>query len=148
VMLGFRARAAARSDEFYQVSNESLQAAVNQVNKEPLPGRTRFNQIRFAALTPTPGNAYAAPQTWEWLIPTPPLAQDEMYGNRVTQCNVVYGAASPDLDYAKCLEASLGHPNVLGAQAYIAAIKQVGAEFIPQWRTQHSGPAISTDDPV
>jgi hypothetical protein len=149
IMLGFRARATARSDEFYQLSNSSLQAAVDQVNTEALPGRTRFNQIRFAALVSTPDTAYAAPQTREWLIPTPPLAQDEMYGQRIAQCTAVYGApVSSKLDYTKCLEASMGHPNVAGAQAYVAAIKQVGAEFVPQWRTQHQSSSAATEDPV
>jgi hypothetical protein len=105
VMLGYRARAAARSDEFFQESNSSLQSAVDEVNGMTLPGRTRFNQIRFARLNPAPSNSYAASNTWQWLIPTPPLVQDEVYEIRAQQCAAAFPGA-PLL----CQEASMGHP--------------------------------------
>src|SRR3954469_3471207 len=130
VMTGYRARAAARSDLFLQESNGSLQSAVDTVNPMPLPGRTRFNQIRFARLNAGPENAYAAPNTREWLIPTPPIVQDEVYAYRKAKCDQVFIAAAgnPDLlpgNTPGCWEASMGHPNVTGAQAYTDAIKSV-----------------------
>src|SRR5262249_50832521 len=41
----YRNRIATRSDIFFQESNQALQAAVDTINSEALPGRTRFGQI-------------------------------------------------------------------------------------------------------
>jgi hypothetical protein len=151
VTLGYRARAAARSDEFFQESNSSLQSAVDTVNGMTLPGRTRFNQIRFARLNPTLSNSYAAPNTWQWLIPTPPLVQDEMYGIRAQECAAVLASVNGNRallpgEPPLCLEASMGHPNVAGAQAYVDAIKSVATDGIAAWRVNHLGPLTAAED--
>jgi hypothetical protein len=151
VMLGYRARAAARSDEFFQESNSSLQSAVDEVNGMTLPGRTRFNQIRFARLNPAPSNSYAASNTWQWLIPTPPLIQDEVYEIRAQQCAAAFSSVdgNPHLLPGApllCQEASMGHPNVAGAQAYVDTIKSVATDGIAAWRGNHLGPFTAVED--
>jgi hypothetical protein len=149
--LAYKARAAARSDEFFNESNTSLQSAVDTVNGMPVPGRTRFNQIRFARLNPDLSNSYAAPNTWQWLIPTPPLVQDEVYDSRAQQCNAVLASVNGNLaqlpdDPQLCKPASMGHPNVTGAQAYVDAIKSVATDGIAAWRTSHLGPVMAPED--
>jgi hypothetical protein len=151
VTLGYRARAAARSDEFFQESNSSLQSAVDTVNGMTLPGRTRFNQIRFAPLNPTLSNSYAAPNTWQWLIPTPPLVQDEMYDIRAQRCAAVLASVNGNRALLPgvpplCLQASMGHPNVAGAQAYVDAIKSVATNDIAAWSANHLGPLTTAED--
>jgi hypothetical protein len=150
---GFKARATARSDSFYLESNSGLQNAVTYANSQPVPGRTRFNQIRFASLNPGPQNAYASPSTWMWLIPTPPFVQDEVYVARATACIQVNNAVggNPNLLPGApqlCAVASMGHPNVAGAQAYTDAIKSVATPLIPQWRAARLGPVNAPSDTI
>ena len=136
-----RLRVITRSDIFFQESNSSLQTAVAIANGLPLEGRTKFNQIRFAPLRPGPENAYAGPNAWLWLIPTPPLGQDEMYAYRYSQCKKLQDPPSPF-----CIDASAGHPNVAGARAYTDAITSIAAQFIPEWRTAHATSVTTPDD--
>jgi hypothetical protein len=144
----FAARATARSDMFWRESTSSLQQAVNNINGE-LNRRGIPGPIRFAPLNVGPGNSYAAPNSLLWLIPTPPVIQDEVYGERKSKCDLMqsggYGEPKPT-NYAQCIEASLGHPNIAGAQLYTDAIKSVAAQFLPEWRAKHSGPWAAQDD--
>jgi hypothetical protein len=144
-MEALRARSAARSDEFFQQSNINLQTAVDTVNSMPLPGRTKFNQIRFARLNAGPANSYAAPNTWEWLVPTPPITQDEVYDLRKSQCNQ---ALSGNPKAIECWAASMGHPNVAGAQAFASTIQSIAAPLLAPWRTELIGPVLAADDSV
>src|SRR3984957_767771 len=67
-------RSAQRSDIFYSQTNIALQAAVDFANTtRQIAGRTRFNQVHFAPISPAPENSYGAPNTWQWLLPSPPL---------------------------------------------------------------------------
>jgi hypothetical protein len=144
----FWARSSARSDMFWRESTSSLQGAVNQLNGE-LANRPNPSPVRFASLNVDGSNSYAAPNSLVWLIPTPPLVQDEVYGNRKSKCDYMqsggYGQPLPT-NYVLCIEASLGHPSVAGAQAYTDAIKNVAGQFLPEWRAKHSGPWAAPDD--
>ncbi len=153
VSAGYRERIAARSDLFFQESNASLQAAVNTVNQEQLPNRTKYNQIRFARLNAGPNNSYAAPNSWQFLIPAPPFAQDEVYEARRAQCYKVLGEANGDPNLLPganllCIQASMGHPNAAGAQGYTSAIQSVAAPLVSAWRTAHVGPVTAREEPV
>jgi hypothetical protein len=153
VTQGFKARATARSDIFYVESNSGLQNAVAYANNQPFPGRTRFNQIHFAPLNPGPQNAYASPSTWMWLIPTPPLVQDDVYVARANACIQVSNAVSGNPNLLPgatqlCVVASMGHPNVAGAQAFTEAIKSVATPLIPQWRAARLGPVGAPADTI
>jgi hypothetical protein len=150
---GFKARATARSDIFYVESNSGLQNAVTYANSQPFPGRTRFNQVHFAPLNPGPQNAYASPTTWMWLIPTPPVVQDDVYVARANACIQVSNAVggNPNLlpgATQLCAVASMGHPNVAGAQAFTDAIKSVATPLIPQWRAARLGPVSAPSDTI
>jgi hypothetical protein len=149
--MSYRNKIATRSDIFYQESNSGLQAAVDTINREEFPGRTRFDQIRYARLNAGPKNAYAAPSTWQFLIPAPPFAQDEVYEARRAQCYKVMNEArgNPDLMPGAnllCIQASMGHPNVAGAQAYTDAIRAVAAPLVTTWRTAHLSSMTARDD--
>jgi hypothetical protein len=138
----FQARASARSDLFFQESNSSLQAAVDTVNG------IKSNQIRFARLNPAPNNSYAGSDTWQWLVPAPPFAQDEVYDHRRSVCANLLGDTQYPGTSLQCLQASMGHPNVNGAQAYTTAITSVATEFLPEWRSIHVASAPAPDDPL
>jgi hypothetical protein len=143
-------RMAARSDLFYQQSNTALAQAVTLANGFPLPGRTRFNQIHFAPISPALENSYAAPSSWQWLMPSPPLYQDDVYDHRYAACDLAANAPhDPTMDTgASCHLASLGHPNVAGAQAYTSAITSVAASILPRWRAERSEPVTATMDNI
>jgi hypothetical protein len=138
ITAGYRERAAVLSEVFFNESTNSLQSAVNNMNALPPPlGGNRF---RYAALPVNSGHAYSAPNTWLWLIPARGIVEDEVFDARSAACNT---HQSGNL---KCYGASMGHPNVQGAQAYTDAIKAVAAHFLPEWRQAHVGPITAGDD--
>lgn len=129
MIAGFRERAAALSDLFFQESTSSLQLAVNSVNALPPPlGGNRF---RYAALTFGPQNSYAGSDSWLWLIPARGIVEDEAFHSRSRDCDT---HQRTDL---LCYGASMGHPNVAGAQAYTNAITSTAAQFLTEWRSAH-----------
>ena len=129
----------ANSYTFYDESNRQLGLAVD-----------RFNAAagNFAAFVPIPfraQNAYAARDSWLWLVPTPVGERDEVFSARGAICNnngilMTAGATQSSLasSRAKCIEASMGHPNVKGAQAYADAITNRLAAFLAEWGRTHA----------
>jgi hypothetical protein len=148
-MLAFKARAVARSSDFFQISNTSLLSAVTTVNATTLPPRTS-SPIRFASLNPAPENSYAAPNTWQWLIPTPPFVQDEVYNSRTQQCDAILTSPNRTPSQVEgnplCRQASMGHPNVPGALAYVNAIQVAYNGDLAVWQSTHLGPVTATED--
>jgi lysophospholipase L1-like esterase len=124
-----RGKAVGSSALFHATSNSALQVSAVGSNQ-----RLGGNRIRFVPIPFGPQNAYAAPQTWLWLVPTPgvplPNAKDEVFDQRVQACRSV-----PNMP-ASCIPASMGHPNVQGAQAYADAIMNTLGEFVPAWQMQ------------
>lgn len=126
VLAGYRARAAALSDLFYNESTRSLQFAASTVNAS-LGG----NRIRFASVPFGPEHAYAAPSSLLWLIPVRGVVEDEMFNSRSGHCKQHQPAS------LTCYGASMGHPNAAGARAYANAIVSVAAQFVAEWRSAH-----------
>jgi hypothetical protein len=95
------------------------------------------NRIRFVGVPFTASNAYAMPDSWLWLVPSPvampgvPNSKDEVYDQRTRECS----AAKADF---KCVVASMGHPNAAGAQVYANSIIASLAEFMSGWRAVHA----------
>jgi len=118
----------ANSDTFAIIStNELLTAAVRANNTYP------GNRIEFVPAPFGPTNAYAAgPNTFLWIVPIAPIVQDEVYAERFEACRVVPAGVGNVL----CVEASMGHPNVRGAQAYADAITGRLGKFLPEWRAR------------
>ena len=137
VTAGFRERAAVLSDLFFQESTSSLQLVANGMNSLPPPLGGRF---RYASLSVGPDNAYAAPNSWLWLIPARGIVEDEAFNGRSRDCQTFQ---KTDL---LCYGASMGHPNVKGAQAYTNAITSVITQFLPEWRAAHVTSLPSVDD--
>jgi hypothetical protein len=48
----------------------------------------------------------------------------------------------------KCKQASMGHPNVAGAQAYTDAITATLTQFVPEWRAAHVASSLASEDPL
>lgn len=126
-----RSKAVSHSNTFHAVSTALLTTSVVTANSHLAGNRIRFVPIPFAPL-----NAYAAPDTWLWLVPTPGIpisnAKDEVFEQRVRACTAV-----PNMP-PSCIPASMGHPNVKGAQAYADAITASLGEFLPNWRAVHA----------
>jgi hypothetical protein len=55
-----------------------------------------------------------------------------VYAERFEACRVV----PPGADNVLCVEASMAHPNVRGAQAYADAITPRLTRFLPEWRAR------------
>ncbi len=114
---------------FFRSSDAMLRSAVMTSNAQ-IPGAP----IRYVSPGFGPTNAYAAPDTFAWLIPSPPTPPplfDEVFVSRQIICHGMGKNMPPD-----CPAASGGHPNVLGAQAYANAVTAALAEFLPQWKSQ------------
>jgi hypothetical protein len=135
---GFRHEATVRANIFSEASTSSLQSVVNTMNATPSPlGGDRF---RYAPLPFRSENAYGGPYTWLWYL----NEKDEVYDRRKAACDRWPDAPFKD---AVCKGASVGHPNVKGAQAYTDAIKSVLTTFfLPEWKSVHLGSLTAPDD--
>jgi lysophospholipase L1-like esterase len=114
---------------FVRDSTTLLQQNVNSINQ--------LGAGTIAALAVPPfgdANAYAAPNSWLWRVPVAPNQLDEAYSQRQATCQHV-PANDPTYDGMKCPFASMGHPNVTGAQRYALAIEgQLQQLFVAGWR--------------
>ena len=119
------------SNTFLNASNTALAMATASVNSQQGAGWVTFVQPPFQS-----DNAYAAPNTWLWLVPTDLFPKDEMFRQRQQICGTVKFQSA--LEQAKCVQASMGHPNVLGAQAYADAIAAQLATSLGAWRLAHA----------
>jgi IPT/TIG domain len=112
-----KALTVANCDVFASEANAQLQLAVNEVN-------TTLATSRVALAVPAFGerNAALAPDTWTYGINvgiggvTP---EDPLAASRAASC----AATPPARQSFYCEVASMGHPNTLGAHAYLDAIK-------------------------
>ena len=119
------------SRTFLNASNTALAMATTSVNSQLGAGWVTFVQPPFQS-----DNAYAAPNTWLWLVPTDLFPKDEMFRQRQQICGTVKFQSA--LEQAKCVQASMGHPNVLGAQAYADAIAAQLSTSLAAWRLAHA----------
>ena len=119
------------SNTFLGASDTALLAAVGTASSTMGAGWISFVRPPFTA-----DNAYAAHNTWLWLVPTDLFPKDEVYLQRTQTCGSIRFPSG--VDAAECVEASSGHPNVLGAQAYADAITGALASTLPVWRQAHA----------
>ncbi len=140
-----RTKLSESSEAFYSASSAALTtAAATASTQAGVP-----SMATFAPLPYEPKNAYAAPASWLWLVPTGAVAndQDDVIAARTASCRqagvidrsvgrgVVPGAAAASgFDMEKCQRASMGHPNHAGAQAYAAAISKAIQPNLATWR--------------
>jgi hypothetical protein len=131
-----RDRIAVLSTAFAQESENALRLAVEQVNALPL-GRYRF---RYAAPKFEVDNAFAGSYSWLWRIPTSSFdlirgsieSHDEVFSSRAEACEAAKRVTGSNLDL-KCIIASTGHPNRLGAMAYANVITSATSFFLDEW---------------
>jgi lysophospholipase L1-like esterase len=116
------------SAAFADTAHTRLLAMVSQLNPAPpAPARVALAWPNFQN-----DNAYGAPNSFLWTVTdfvgpeldgvagiNPPQAgtPNRVAWNRARDCTNVGQGANP-----KCLDASMGHPNIAGAQAYADAI--------------------------
>ena len=134
-----KAHLVVNSSTFYLESTLQLAKAAREANAKTGGG------VSFACTPYTEQNAYAAPHSWLWLVPTPLLPVDDMLNQRGRICSddqvLLKKGSTPDsltLDRIQCKAASMGHPNIPGAEAYFDAIKAQITPFIPAWKAQHA----------
>jgi lysophospholipase L1-like esterase len=114
---------------FSNTSDAMLRSAVITANSQIAGAPIRYVTAGFDQT-----NAYAAPNTFTWLIPSPPTPPplfDEAFVSRQIICH----SMGPKMPF-DCPVASGGHPNVLGAQAFANAVTGALGEFMPQWKSQ------------
>lgn len=127
-----RDKLVAHSSTFAAASDTTLISAVGTVNSAMGAGWVSFVRPGFKI-----ENAYAAPSSWLWLVPTDLFPKDEVFAQRQQTCGTVQFQSGADA--AKCVEASMGHPNVPGAQAYANAITaELASSSLSVWRKTHA----------
>jgi hypothetical protein len=125
----FRQIMISHSNTYIATSNAALTMAAATVNSQLRGGLVTFVSPPF-----TDVNAYSSPVSWLWPVPSPVTGRDEAYALRLNDCAVSVASLPTTGDQAKCLIASIGHPNILGAKAYADAITMVLPKFFPQWK--------------
>lgn len=94
---------------------------------------THQGRVAFADVGFTAANAYGAPNSYLWRIanyglngitPVDPVANERCHQCRVYNHPKVY-----------CCHASVGHPNIQGANKYASAIQQAVERWLPEWRS-------------
>jgi hypothetical protein len=125
---------------FLTESNAQLGAAAAAAN-----AAMKGDFVSFAPIPYLEQNAYASPQSWLWLVPTDLYPKDEVFTQRLSLCQntaLLARTEPPGTDLtgtrAKCIEASMGHPNVEGAQAYTDAVISRLKPMLPSWTTVHA----------
>lgn len=137
----------ANSLAFQRAADATLAHAAQTVSTQvQRPGLVSYVPAPF-----TDRNAYAAPDSGLWLVPTGlyPGDQDDVIAMRRAQCQTpgvletsigrpfwTPTAGEQAEAAAKCPVASMGHPNRRGAQAYADAIGSALQHHLPRWREQ------------
>lgn len=107
---------------FSTASAADMQTAINASG-----GKSRT----FLAVPPfSPSNAVFAPSTWLWGINQNLTPQDQVAAARQTLCKAAFPSASQASSLSFCELASMGHPNVLGAQQYANVIVPLLVDFV------------------
>jgi hypothetical protein len=122
----FRQKLISHSSTYIGTSNAALSMAAATVNSQLRGGWVTFVSPPF-----TDVNTYAAPGSWLWPVPSAVTGTDEVFAQRQQACAAAMLPSGGD--QAKCVIASIGHPNILGASAYADAITMVLPKFLPQW---------------
>lgn len=126
---------------FAKTANLKLQEAVNEINRVLI---AQGDQPRAAFAVPDfqPQHAFMAPDSYLFDLkanadPTEPfLPEDALLGHRVGVCHMAKDSGRIP-DYRICKFASVGHPNVRGAQAYADAIIPILDNWINEgWRPE------------
>jgi lysophospholipase L1-like esterase len=100
---------------FYDESSRFFQKAIRQINRSP----EGANRVLFAQPPFTAANAALAPDAWLWGVNLDLSPQDPMKDARHGSCDLFETDAIQRLT---CYRASVGHPNLIGAQKYADAI--------------------------
>lgn len=106
--------------QFWNDSKMFLGQAVNDANAAGGGGRIHFAPAQF-----TEKNSVFATDPWLWGVNADLSPQDEVSATRIPACQAFFAAPEDILSREQCFRASAGHPNVDGAAAFAAAIKQV-----------------------
>jgi len=103
---------------FYDESNRLFNKAIRQVNRSP----EGANRVVFAQPPFTAANAALAPDAWLWGVNLDFSAQDPVRVARHAACDLF---ETDFLQRETCYRASVGHPNLIGAQRFAEAILAV-----------------------
>jgi hypothetical protein len=130
----YRKIAVDHSTIFLNDSSALLQQDVNSINQLPPGPILGAGPIAaFASPAFSDANSYAAPSSLLWLVPVPPGPVDEVYSQRGTMCQHL-PAGDGNYSTGTCPVASMGHPNVKGAQQYAMGVETQLQQWVPAWR--------------
>jgi lysophospholipase L1-like esterase len=102
---------------FWNSSDDALNAAVNAVNAALGKPVCIFVKLPFRE-----NNSMWAPQSLLWELNPLLLPEDELVDPREQACQILYGDVVHIPQWALCVRASAGHPNVAGAAKIAAAL--------------------------
>jgi lysophospholipase L1-like esterase len=114
------------SNTYIATSNAALTMAAATVNSQLRGGWVTFVSPPFKDF-----NTYSAPASWLWNVPSGVTGRDEAYAQRLQDCSAAMLPTTGE--QAKCVIASIGHPNVMGARVYADSIIAALPKFLPQW---------------
>jgi hypothetical protein len=103
---------------FYDESSRFFQKAIRQINRSP----EGANRVLFAQPPFTAANAALAPDAWLWGVNLDLSPQDPVRVARHAACDLF---ETDFIQRETCYRASVGHPNLIGAQKYADAILAV-----------------------
>ncbi|HEY4212632.1 MAG TPA: hypothetical protein VGM84_14220 [Steroidobacteraceae bacterium] len=131
----YRNIAVDHSTLFLNDSSALLRQNVNSVNQFPVGPILSTGPIAaFATPLFQDVNSYAGPQSWLCLVPNVAGApQDEVFVQRGVVCQHL-PPGDTNYNTTTCPLASMGHPNVTGAQQYALAIEGQLQQWLPGWR--------------
>lgn len=97
---------------FWHESDECLARAVGKFNKDSGTNRAHFVKLPFAER-----NAVFAPEPWLWGVDASLQPEDEVVAERRDACRRAHSVTERSLiARLMCDRASVGHPNVMGAE--------------------------------
>ncbi|MFN2566412.1 MAG: hypothetical protein ABR499_15560 [Gemmatimonadaceae bacterium] len=114
---------------------QDMKQAASTATTGPRPqGRVVFTPVPWKST-----NSYGASESWLWRVGYPD-APDPVATERVQVCTDLHRGLDP-----RCRSASMGHPNISGAQTYAAAIIASLERFVPEWQQKFPPiPALPT----
>ncbi|MCK4567749.1 MAG: hypothetical protein KAU48_10605, partial [Candidatus Thorarchaeota archaeon] len=120
-----------RCNTFAEEANENLQDAVDAVNEEQSSDDPR---IFFAEPEFKDKNAIFADESWLWGIENDlgPADDDQIGGVETARQDACDDAGVDGVDGFMCRRASIGHPNVTGAEEYAKVIITELDKFYPE----------------
>jgi lysophospholipase L1-like esterase len=121
-----------RSQVWYDLSNQNLKKAVEEINNDSRLSIPTGNRLVFVPVEFQDENCYGGKNSFIWELNEQSVAIDPYVQLRNAICKLQKGKVNHEI----CFRASTGHPNVAGADAFAKAITEKLPELFPTFTAQ------------